>query len=511
MSKIPPPAPSPPAAPSPRRLVALLLAAGLIAVILGRLLAQTVLYRSGYEGFDPDEYIRVFKAVWWTESDRRYLSRGPLVNWLPLHAVLLGSALAIKPDLLLAPRAAVFAIGLASILVMYRLARELFDDRTVGFVSAVFLAANPAHIWFSSTTLSEIPYSTLILLGLLYFARCLTSRSSRDMYLSAACLGLAGGFRYEGWVIAAIFSLCLAVRARGEIRRPNGCPWAALGAAFLPWLFPAAWMIFNARVAGHPLSFVSTSFAVTKYFPGAGVAAAYWRALTTIDPYAVFLFLPGLAVAFGRYRGRPAVRWYLAVAVIPLIFFILQQGGRVTHDNSFLRQRAPYVFLAYPAVALAAVALARALARSVRARAVLLALMVALVVSTQVRTALSHELAHRSYGVKVGETVGRLWAGRRADAPRVVLLEDDTVWRQLFAIRIGANDLVSDYIRCPGPDGLAGLLAGDAAALREFIRAKRVSLIIVATDALRAALEEKIGLSPSARADGCALYLVPGG
>ena len=82
------------------------------------------------------------------------------------------------------------AFGIATVLVVYFLAKILFDTRRAT-IAAVILAAMPYHIIVSRQVLLDVPLSFFFTLTLFFLVRYLkTSESSHLLFLMGACSGL---------------------------------------------------------------------------------------------------------------------------------------------------------------------------------------------------------------------------------------------------------------------------------------------------------------------------------
>jgi len=153
------------------------------------------------------------------------------------------------------------AMGVASIGLAYALGRRL-GGRRAGPLAAGFLAVAPLHVRDSHFATVDVPVTCWILLAYYLCWRYLESGRSRDLWWSAAALGLAVSTKYS----AALFAPALVAAPLLRPRRGGSAaelPWrdlgiavACLAGAFLagtPWavLDPAAFWGGVAFEGGH--------------------------------------------------------------------------------------------------------------------------------------------------------------------------------------------------------------------------------------------------------------------
>jgi 4-amino-4-deoxy-L-arabinose transferase-like glycosyltransferase len=88
-----------------------------------------------------------------------------------------------------AARLLVAALGVATVLVVFRLGRLLYGGR-VGLVAALLLALMPYHVGVSRQVLLDAPMTFLATLTLLFLARFLVTRSARSLTAAGVLMGL---------------------------------------------------------------------------------------------------------------------------------------------------------------------------------------------------------------------------------------------------------------------------------------------------------------------------------
>jgi len=479
-------------------------------LLAGRLLVQAALYQAGFEALTADEFGRTVLAAGWAQ--RPYLAWHGA--WLPFHTYVHGIALRLLWDLVVVPRAITILLGLASILLMYRLTSDLFENRGAGLVGAALLAANPAHLWLSSTPLTEMFQTALVLAALAAFVPYLKSGRARTAYLSAGLLALGNGFRFESWMVSIVFSLYLIGEATSHLRRDAGWArvWHGVVAASLPWLFPLAWIAGSHAATGDPLDFLRyvQAYKLTWYGPHRSYGyylETFWR----IDPYVTVLGAFGLIFCLWRARASRALTWYVAMTVAPFLIFADLHGGQLEPPGNFVRYLAPFLFLVIPALAgLIALGINR-VARSRPLGARLVTLIVSAMVVTQVHAAFQFVNDPAAAGLAVGRRIRALRQENAGLAQRPVLIEV-SYW-QYLAVHAGADDisrLVYDRdLDVIWRQTISYLSADHVNAIRNCIAHYDISYIVVKSPELRRFVENDLGLSPAEVVNSYAFYPVP--
>jgi len=502
--------------PVPRRRLAV--AAALIAILALRLFLHRELYRSGFEAFDGDEFLRIAKAAWWTRDPGVFLDRDQRINWLPLPVYLTGIALRIHWNLLFVPRGLNLAWGIASLALMYFLAKALFGSSRIGLISALLLSVNPAHVWLSSTALSEIPYSALLLAFLLCFTLHRQGKGPLALALASLSLALANATRYEGWAVSGLFSAFLIAGVAGRtIRRGSSALRSAgeLIAAAVPWIFPVAWLVFNHRLAGDAFSFLSTIQAGARPpDPNAGPSfRPFGEAALAIDPALAALAAPAWVFAVLRRREKQATLCYAAFLFLPLAAFLLLQGGVMNSPTVYIRYLASFFFIAYPAFAWAIDRGVAFLGRRPAVRFCALAAVLGAVGAYQVPRIFSSPYVQNSAGLKVGAKIAEL--RRKAGESARALVESPAdnnrfkVWKA-FAILVGVDDAFTSRLIWLGDVRTRfSLEQSDLDDLKGFLQRRRVGYIAVKSPALREAAENRLRLEAEIAIDGYYFYPCP--
>ncbi|MCW1429328.1 ArnT family glycosyltransferase [Novosphingobium sp. JCM 18896] len=139
---------------------------------------------------------------------------------------------------LLPGRVAMAVFAVATIYLVYRLARELFD-RNTALAAAALLTVNPVHVTWSQIIRSDMMACFFMLLGMLAALRILRENRWRDYVLAAVWLGAAMATKWPYALTAlAVIGAVVARGAAHPAERSQGLVRLALcGSLALVFLF----------------------------------------------------------------------------------------------------------------------------------------------------------------------------------------------------------------------------------------------------------------------------------
>lgn len=485
----------------------------LAIILLGRLLGQLLLYRSGFESLTADEFGRTLLAAQWAQQP--YASWAGV--WLPLHLYMFGSALRLKWELIMVPRLIVAVWGAAGVVLLYCLTTTLFRSRTMALLGACLLAVNPVHLWLSATPLTEVPQTTLVLGALTSFAVFLRREHYRWLYGSAVLLACANGFRFESWMLSIIWSIYVVLMAFLHRRRrgETSTTWRLIAAAALPWTVPGIWLIGNYLITGDPLFFLRSikAYKLTWY----GTDSSYGRYVDTflrIDPYATLLVVIGvLACLFQREpdaTSRRAIRWFALMAVAPFVIFAYLHGGQSEPPGNYLRYLAPFLFVTYPAAAYVIYRASRMLVKTPALQTALVMLAGCVIALSQLQAAAHFVNDPSAMGLKVGQHMRELRRQDASIAERPILLEL-SYW-QYLAIHVGANDvsrLVYDRPLNLAQRQAPSLFQTDLDQMRSCLASYDMSYVVAQSPEVRRVIEQELGMVAGEVVNGYVFYRVP--
>ncbi len=214
-------------------------AVGCAAAAVVSALVAAFWYSHGLYALAADESARVLEAAGWS---RHPLSLGSAV-WLPLHRVVVGTALRVDGDLFVTPRVVTVLLGCLAVALVGWLAFELFARPVVSVLAAFLVALSPDRVILGTVPLAEALFLVSFITTVGFVARFLRLGRPRDAWFAALAAGLTSATRYEGWVIAAAAAAALVAGvATGRVR----LPWTTVaGIAALLALVPVGWMVYS--------------------------------------------------------------------------------------------------------------------------------------------------------------------------------------------------------------------------------------------------------------------------
>lgn len=241
---------------------------------------------------------------------------------------------------LLIGRLVVFAFGVATVYVVYRLARRAFDSERAGLAAALVAAVLAPMVSSSQHMKSDVPGGFFIALSLLVYLRTRDDLRWRPFLLAALLAGVAMGAHYYGIVL---------VPAYGVMELWNGAsrrlPWrtALLRAVLVPALFVAGffatspynfldptWMRANVQHLKHtffpePEQVLFEPDSKVEFKPGTAQALGG----ATIDFAQVLTAQKGLGlpltvlavIGLGAALAHRETRWFAALVSLPILIY----------------------------------------------------------------------------------------------------------------------------------------------------------------------------------------------
>jgi mannosyltransferase len=310
---------------APRRWREIALVLGLIVLALTlrlyHLTRESLWYDEAYGVWVADMDIASLRILWdWQIEFSLY--------YLLLHAWirLLGQGE-------FALRAFGMLAGVAAILPMYVLGKDLFGQR-VGFLGALLLAVNPYHVWYSQEVRMHSWAVLLTLLSLLTFWRAVNEGRWRWWLAHALLTGLSFHVHfYIGWVVLAqdvFYGLRLGwLRKRLfaretwlELRR-----WLLGQIIVLLLALPAVAIFLTRSLTNNDWGWLAERYRAPGWRDLLSLFSAYTTGTTFVGPSVLrwailFVFLAlagwGVVVAYGHGRVHPAKLEALGYVLVAL-------------------------------------------------------------------------------------------------------------------------------------------------------------------------------------------------
>jgi len=167
----------------------------------------------------------------------------PTAYWPPGYTAVLASIFLLPGSDVMSGRLMNALVGALGCLLLYAIGKHI-SNRSTGIMAALFLAAFPSHIFYSTLLLTETIYATLLLCILLLFVRALTSGATGVgvPLIIGVLLGVATLVRAEGVLLPILFGLVWWASTRDFRRGLQFCALAFAGA----FAMLAPWAVRNA-------------------------------------------------------------------------------------------------------------------------------------------------------------------------------------------------------------------------------------------------------------------------
>lgn len=212
-----------------------------------------------------------------------------------------------------AARLLIVAIGMATILLIYKLGALLYDERT-GAVAALLVALMPYHVVVTRQVLLDGPLTLCTTLTLYLVARFALSQQPRFLYATSASLGLVFLAKETGFVLVAAVYAFLALTPQIRVRIRD------LVLSGIVMLIPIAVYPMSTALAGR--SDTAKGYLVWQLFRRSNHA---WTFFPTVVPPAIGpLVLIAAAAGLWLLRGERTWRETLLLAWIIVPTFVFQ-------------------------------------------------------------------------------------------------------------------------------------------------------------------------------------------
>lgn len=180
---------------------------------------------------DADAVTRMFMAQEWWDNPM-FISEGV---WPPLHQYFYGIIYGITGDYQLIPVLVSIVISSLAAWPMYLFIKREFNEKAAFWI-ALALTLSPVIFRNSYHTLSGTPFVFLLLFTMAHLVKSWKESNLKAAIWAGIFMTLACGFRYEGWMLLALFT------GLGILQRA----WKETAIFWLvSMIFPAFWMLGN--------------------------------------------------------------------------------------------------------------------------------------------------------------------------------------------------------------------------------------------------------------------------
>jgi 4-amino-4-deoxy-L-arabinose transferase-like glycosyltransferase len=150
-----------------------------------------------------------------------YFHLGRVVGWFASEADFIQQSVVHVSPFLVLPRLVSVAAGTATVWILYRTARRLFDP-TTATVAAALLAVAALHVRNSHFGVTDVTATCLLTGAFLFAVRLAESGSMRDLCAMAIAAGLAASTKYNAAIVVLPGLLVLAGLGPSRAPRPLG-------------------------------------------------------------------------------------------------------------------------------------------------------------------------------------------------------------------------------------------------------------------------------------------------
>jgi 4-amino-4-deoxy-L-arabinose transferase-like glycosyltransferase len=239
-------------------------------------------------------------------------------------------------------RLVVVAFGVATVYLVYRIGRKVFDNAWAGIAGALVAAVLAPMAASSVTIKSDVPCGFLMALSVYVYLRTRETPSWRPLVVASLLAGMAMGTHYYGVVLVPAYAALELLRGFSP-----GVRWGtALGRAVLVGvLFIVGFFVSSPYNFLDPLWPRSTATSIqknlglleepavtyepdskTEYTPGpaawAGAAGAFFDLVLSREVLGIALTLL-VTLGLSATLVRRETRWYGLLVLIPCSFFFL--------------------------------------------------------------------------------------------------------------------------------------------------------------------------------------------
>ncbi len=133
--------------------------------------------------------------------------------------------------------------GILSVIILWKLAKELYNEWIIGLISAFFLSISVFHAWYSRLAMQEALLTLLITTSLFMYYMGIKQENNIFLLLGGAFLGLATNTKQNGAIAFIIIVFFLVINSKYRYVLKNRMFWASLLIAitihspYLYWAF----------------------------------------------------------------------------------------------------------------------------------------------------------------------------------------------------------------------------------------------------------------------------------
>jgi len=282
---------------------------------------------------DADAVSRILTSEAWA-GDPHWIVTGV---WAPFHYYLNGLVIMLFQSRDAAPVLVNILFSVLTLFPLYYFTRREFSHNGAVAVT-FFFAISPVVFRYSFLVMAETPALFFIALTMNQLSLALRNLKWKDFVLAGFFLTLASGFRYEAWLLIALFGLLILIHGRRK---------QALVFGLAASVFPLTWMIQNYLATGDAMYSISANSRWTLDVMGTNKQVDFESMLRRIwfFPFSwLIAFGPPLAWIVARQMirmlgrenfNRHEARWMLPFAIFLLVMIYNSVSGKLLLHQRF--------------------------------------------------------------------------------------------------------------------------------------------------------------------------------
>lgn len=258
---------------------------------------------------DADAVTRVYLSLDFANNPH-IIKQG---NWPPIFFYIMGGALKIYKNQFITPVLINIIFSILLLFPLYSLLKKLFDDK-ISFLLCVFFSFSPIIFRMSMLAMSEIFYLFFCISSMSSLLKGIKETKISWIFIAGILMSIAGGIRYESWIIGALIILAIAYfKSKRE----------ALVFASTFFIFPAYWMFSSYIYTSESLNSFNWAINLPEENSIKSINSLlrriWWFPLSLVfafGPFAFYFFIRELK----NYKSNKLI---LSCFLIFVIFFII--------------------------------------------------------------------------------------------------------------------------------------------------------------------------------------------
>ncbi|PCJ78148.1 MAG: hypothetical protein COA57_16285 [Flavobacteriales bacterium] len=279
---------------------------------------------------DCDAVSRIFLSLQWLENPHWITNS----VWGPFHFYLNGIALWLYKDHIITPKLVNILFSCASIFPFYHFTKREFDAKGA-FFATVLLVISPVLFRNSFQALAGTPFLFFVILSMNWISKSLSENKISFALLSGLAITIAAGFRYEAWLLMALFFVVVLWRKSWK---------SAFVFALLASVFPFIWTWHTWQETGHLLHpyapILNAAEPANQNLDFEGWLRKGWYFpfswLLCVGPITAFFILKYITkIIKNRQEHDTQFHWLLPLFVVLIVFLIKSFNGSLLNQHRF--------------------------------------------------------------------------------------------------------------------------------------------------------------------------------